>query len=393
MIESIEIENKAKEVGITTINVERDYIFGWLLNAIYSQSDLGSLLVLKGGNGLRKGYLPNTRFSKDLDFSVETELSPDYLHDELNKACAYLNQQTGVVFHLDRTEVKPKDVPIPNLNALEARVYFKGFYGEESMPLKTQLDITQFDRIYLPVQMKELIHPYSDYDQCRTEIRCQKAEEILASKLDTLLRRQKVADLFDLLYSILFSSDCQLNKLELVTTFLKKTIYETTPHAAKQQLLGVQLEVYRPFWNTLIAPVASLFNFDTVVSSFSSLIEDLFSIFPIPQRPYAFAPSYGYGGGRVLPSYFSSDTRNTIVSAGQSRAMVELVYDGYSRLVEPYSMKYYVRKDGVGQEYFWGFDTSGGKSGKQSIKQFSCDKIESIRLTPYSFVPRFVVEF
>jgi hypothetical protein len=41
-----------------------------------------------------------------------------------------------------------------------------------------QLDITQFDRIYLPVQSRSLIHPYSDVDACSSMILCHKLEEI-----------------------------------------------------------------------------------------------------------------------------------------------------------------------------------------------------------------------
>jgi hypothetical protein len=74
--------------------------------------------------------------------------------------------------------------------------------------------------------------------------------------------------------------------------------------------------------------------------------------------------------------------------------MIELEYDGYSRLVEPYKLEYYIRKkDGAGQEYFWGYDTTGGKSGTTSIKMFVCDKIESARSTGIRFSPRHDVEF
>jgi hypothetical protein len=44
--------------------VQRDYVFGRLLTAIY-------ILVLKGGNGFRKAYLPNMRFSA-VDFGTES---------------------------------------------------------------------------------------------------------------------------------------------------------------------------------------------------------------------------------------------------------------------------------------------------------------------------------
>lgn len=403
MITSDEINQKAKEYGINPPDVEKDYVFGWLLNALYSQSALSNQLILKGGNGLRKVYLPNTRFSKDLDFSSEQQIDITFLHEELNKICSVINQQTNIKFELDRTLVRPKDIPIPNIDVLEARLYFKGFYGEESISLKTQLDITQFDKIFLPVQTRQLIHLYSDKDQCVAFVRCQKAEEILASKLNTLLHRQKVGDLFDLLYSILFSKDYPVNRLEVVSTFLKKSIYEAIPNSAKEQLLGVKLETYRPFWNTLTAPITSLFQFDVVVANFNQMVSDLFSLIPAPQSPRpVFAPTYvsqrhyigGYGGFYSSPSYFSSDVRNTIINAGRDRKMVELSYDGYDRLVEPYSMEYYVRKkDDVGQEYFWGYDTSGGKSRRQSIKMFICNKISSCKATNYTFAPRFAVEF
>jgi hypothetical protein len=73
--------------------------------------------------------------------------------------------------------------------------------------------------------------------------------------------------------------------------------------------------------------------------------------------------------------------------------MVQLSYDGYERLIEPYKLEYYVRKkDGRGLEYFWGWDMSGGKSGRTGIKQFICDKIVSVRPTNRQFHPRFAIE-
>jgi len=73
---------------------------------------------------------------------------------------------------------------------------------------------------------------------------------------------------------------------------------------------------------------------------------------------------------------------------------VELIYDdGIRRLVEPYKIEYYVRKkDGIGLEYFWGYDRTGGKSGP-GIKRFICDKIFSVRSTNMAFVPQFQPEF
>jgi predicted nucleotidyltransferase component of viral defense system len=69
MISKDEIETKASEFGLHAANIERDYVFGWLLTGIYGASWLKDVLVLKGGNCFRKAYFPHTRFSNDLDFS------------------------------------------------------------------------------------------------------------------------------------------------------------------------------------------------------------------------------------------------------------------------------------------------------------------------------------
>jgi hypothetical protein len=60
-----EIEDSAKEFGLYPADVERDYIFVWLLAGIYGQSQLRHKLVLKGGNCFRKAYFEHTRFSRE----------------------------------------------------------------------------------------------------------------------------------------------------------------------------------------------------------------------------------------------------------------------------------------------------------------------------------------
>jgi predicted nucleotidyltransferase component of viral defense system len=402
MITDAEIEAKAEEFKLRPIDVQKDYVYGWLLKALFLRPVLASQLILKGGNALRKGYLPDTRLSKDLDFSARQEITQPVLERELREVCDFVTAQTGVQF-VDKMSVREKELAIPDIEALEARLYFKSFYGEEKLSLKTQLDITQFDRIYLPVQSRQLLHPYSDGEACSTLIACHTLEEILASKLTTLLHRRYAADLFDLLYTIVFRDQFGVNRRELISTFLKKSIFEKEPAAARDQLRVVPIPDFRDLWKSLVAPVTSLFDFDFVAANFQALIESLFTLVLAPQPAFAagvpaprvIRPSAGGYAGRMggFRTYFPSDVRNTLISAGRARMMVELLYDGYIRLIEPYKLEYYVRKkDGQGLEYFWGYDTSGGKSGKVGIKQFICDKIASVRSTNRSFHPRFTVE-
>ncbi len=108
MITDAEIEQKAKEFRIGTSDLQRDYIFGWLLSGIYTQSPLGNHFILKGGNSLRKAYLQNTRFSKDLDFSVLNDVDPGTITRQLNDICLYAQSKSGVKFEVDETRVLRK---------------------------------------------------------------------------------------------------------------------------------------------------------------------------------------------------------------------------------------------------------------------------------------------
>jgi predicted nucleotidyltransferase component of viral defense system len=407
MITDQEIETRATEFQLRPIDVQKDYVYGWLLKGIFERPSLAAQLVLKGGNALRKGYLPDTRFSKDLDFSSLQGLTREVLETELREVCDFVGTQTGVKF-TDEMVVREKELGIPGIDVLEARLYFKSFYGEENLSLKTQLDITQFDRIYLPVQKVRLLHPYSDSAACSTMLSCQKLEEILASKLTTLLHRRSPADLFDLLYAIAFRDQFGVNRREVITTFLHKSIFEKAPQAAREQLIAVPIVDFRELWKSLVAPIASLFEFDFALANFRGLVDSLFALVSAPVSAVAptgfVAPTVG---GRVLGRggrsvggslggfgfYFPSGIRNSIISAGRSRILIRLMYDGHDRLVEPYKIEYYVRKsDGKGSEYFWGWDLTGGKSGTVGIKQFICDKIQSVRPTSQTFFPKFAVE-
>ncbi|WP_338550948.1 nucleotidyl transferase AbiEii/AbiGii toxin family protein [Roseovarius phycicola] len=405
MITDQEIEEIGEAQGLTPHEVEKDYVHSWMLQGIFSRPALRRLLILKGGNALRKAYFSDTRFSKDLDFSSTSRVDQLLLETELREVCNLLSANTSIEF-LDKTVVKDKNLPF-DADALEARVYFKGFYNEECVDLKTQLDVTQFDKIYLPVQERLILHPYSDRSSLSETMRVQKAEEVLASKLTTLLHRRKVGDMFDLIYGVLLGRELSVSRAEVISTFLKKSIFEPNPEAARRELLDLPIGEYEEYWGTIIAPSTSVFGFDVVTSRFGEMVNSLFDAVAAPIR--RMTPS-GFGGGRsgrlvgraasrsslsetTTIGLMPSSIRSTIINGGRTRTMIEMSYGGYRRFVEPYKIEYYVRKkDGAGNEYFWGYDTTGGSSGKASIKQFFCDRIESASPTNSSFSPRYAIE-
>ena len=168
MITTEEIQAKADSEGINTSNVQRDYIFSWILAGLYRQSNLANQLLLKGGNLYRKAYYPTTRFSNDLDFTTETGLDPTNIMRELNGVCEYITSQTGIRFEQDKNVLTDEVFIDDKKSSYKVRLYFKDFFGQDSqMVLKVNLDIAQFDKRYLPSIQTPLIHLYFNVTQCR----------------------------------------------------------------------------------------------------------------------------------------------------------------------------------------------------------------------------------
>jgi predicted nucleotidyltransferase component of viral defense system len=375
-----EIEAKAAEFGLHAANIERDYIFGWLLAGIYGASPLKNLLALKGGNCFRKAYFPHTRFSNDLDFSSTNLIDEANLAGELNRICDFVQDQTGVVFEKDRNWVKEKSNSDKERRIYEARLYFKDFYGNpHTTTISVHLDVTEFDRIFLPTQDRFLIHPYSDNKECNATLRCHKLEELLAAKLKCLLQRRHSLDLYDYVYSVFINRDIEINRAELLQTFLKKTIFEPSPGVAKGLLLDLPLETFRGIWHKyIVCPAASLFDFDTALTRFKENVESVFAGLRVDY----------YGQIAFYPSHF----RNMIMQAASDLTLLDITYDGRRRLVEPYSLVFKRRKDGFGQEYFYAYDQTGGRTTGPGIKTFLHPKIQSLAKTDQAFEPRLPVE-
>jgi len=387
MIEKAEIDHKSEELGVHVSNVQRDYVFGWLLAGLFqSDNQLQNKLILKGGNAFRKAYFENARFSNDLDFSTQVELNDSILKESIKKACCFANKLSGVRFLPDDSRIGQRDFADEDSKLYEARVYFKSFYGEENIIIKVKLDIKEYDKIFLPIQTRKLIHAYSDAQLCQADLRCFKLEELLALKLRALLQRQHSPDLYDFVYSVLFQKTRDIRRLEVITTFLKKTIYEPNPQIAKSLLLDLPFQVIKGLWNKyLVCPKLSLIAYEEAESRFRNVIEDLFALLE---------PKYTTAGmprGTGL-SYFSSKNRDIIMEAGRLERVLQLTYDGIERHVEPYSLAFKRRKDGIAREYFYVWDLSGGRSGKKGIKSFIAEKLRSIEMTEDTFKPRYPIE-
>jgi predicted nucleotidyltransferase component of viral defense system len=368
---------QAEAFDLSEANVQRDYVFGWIICGIFRESSLAGRATLKGGNALRKGYLPGTRFSDDLDFSTPERLDGDAVLAQLNQVCEFASGATGVRFDIGRNRLSGEHQIDHARHVYKYQLYFKDMIGgQDHVTISIRVDMTEYDRLYLPVQERQLIHPYSDADACAATIRCVKLEEALADKLKCLLQRRYCYDLFDLVYGLFIAKDIAVNRAELMNVFLRKTIFGSSPGAARSLLLDLPLDIYRGLWHKVLVPAANRMTFDAAVETLRRGVTELFA-------PYAV-------GGRGELAFYPSRLRNPIMEAGTDRKLIQVTYHGATRIMEPYSLVFKRRKDGVAQEYFYAWDRTGGHSGP-GIKTLLHYDIERFDVLDEIFEPRFEV--
>lgn len=376
MIDREELENASEKLGVPLADVQRDYVFGWLIAGIFEESVLGASLALKGGNSLRKGYFPATRYSDDLDFSTPGHLGTETLVDEFNAVTRFVSARTGVQFDTDRTKVEVVRLDDVRVSA-KLRLYFQDFSGAiGEVVLKVRVDVTEYERLVLPTTRRQLIHQYSDASQCRTDIVCVALEENIADKLKCLLQRRHSHDLFDLIYAVLVNRDVDVDRRAVLSAFLRKTIFEPSPGSAVALLLAAPLEGMRRFWDRIVCPNASQIPFDVAVTRTRDVLDLLFG---------------STAGVSVARNYFPAGLRNPIIEAGSERKVLALTYDNVPRLVEPYSLSFLRRKDGVAREYFAGFDLTGGRRSGAGMKLFVPEKVQRLEVTSDTFEPRYEI--
>jgi predicted nucleotidyltransferase component of viral defense system len=187
VIPSRELREEARGWGVPETTVERDYTQNWLLKYLSSLN-----ISLKGGTGIRKVYIGNYRFSDDLDFTLLEKIGKDKLKDSVAKALLGAKEESGVNFS---EEIKIEE----SINGFEAISYFR-ILKTGGTPIRIKLDFTDYEKekILLPLETREILHPYSD--KCQFQIKVYSLEEIMAEKIRSLFERTRPRDIYDVWY-------------------------------------------------------------------------------------------------------------------------------------------------------------------------------------------------
>ncbi|MGV7120074.1 nucleotidyl transferase AbiEii/AbiGii toxin family protein [Sphingopyxis sp. 550A] len=129
-------------------------------------------------------------------------MDPKRFQAETNEACSAAQDACGVVFETEKNSFVADRMIDAQRQSFKGKIYFRDFYGTKGdLTISVKLDVTEFDRLFLPTVVRPLLHPYSDASVCQIGIACVSLEELLANKLKCLLQRRHSFDLYDLVYA------------------------------------------------------------------------------------------------------------------------------------------------------------------------------------------------
>jgi len=168
--------------GSNLVQVEKDYCQHIILSAI--SRDLGADLVFKGGTALQKTGITR-RFSEDLDFTANGNISSSRLQNTVLKVISAYNFQATIL------------EPIENDRAISFKIRIQGplYTGAQSF-CKISLEISKRETILLGSRLVQIDPLYLDIIPYVLETMF--TREMAAEKVRAIITRNKPRDLYDL---------------------------------------------------------------------------------------------------------------------------------------------------------------------------------------------------
>jgi predicted nucleotidyltransferase component of viral defense system len=242
MILQKEIATISEQLGVSKSVIDKDWVLGHFIAAIFNEPELKETLIFKGGTCLKKCWFEEYRFSEDLDFtskSQEFELTQKHLAF----ITKHIEEATGVKTHI--VSLRPLQFQ-DKLTGYEAIIKFWGAdHSRNVMPTtpdrwqtKVKIEIILYEEMIFEVIERNVSHPYSDKLALESTIPCYKIEEVLAEKIRALIQRSYTAprDYYDIWY--LSNNFPDLDWKVIVDAFYKKMKFKNIDFTGVDQLIN-----------------------------------------------------------------------------------------------------------------------------------------------------------
>lgn len=176
--------------------LERDYCLSWFLVGL-SKTSLTDLLAFKGGAAIKKCYVPDYRFSEDLDFTMRGNVSFEKIQERLALIFEYVVRDSGIKLQFSRHDRHSHE---------NSHTFYLGYEGPlpGAAVKEAKVDITIQEKIVFPVATSSVLKAYNEYEDLPDDARIgvYSINEIVAEKIVALLdpARNEPRDLYDLWY-------------------------------------------------------------------------------------------------------------------------------------------------------------------------------------------------
>jgi predicted nucleotidyltransferase component of viral defense system len=158
---------------------EKDYYLAWAIQLVYN-SELGSKLVFKGGTAIYHCYLPQKRFSEDLDFtSLDAHISSDEVAAALESDGTF---RVNKLFESDFT-IKIE------------RLQYQGLLGQ---PGNIKFEVDRHQNVVLPGTKTS----YQNVWNVAAAAQVMDLREICAEKIRAVAQRARYRDFYDLYFLV-----------------------------------------------------------------------------------------------------------------------------------------------------------------------------------------------
>ena len=207
MILQREISKIAEQKGVAKTTIDKDWVLGHFIDAIFSIPTCRENLIFKGGTCLRKCYLRDYRFSEDLDF---TAIDREFVLSQkiVKKIVQLITSRTEIPLHLE--SLKPL-VHENQVVGFTAKIKFWGAdHSINQLPpapsrwqSSIKIEVILFEKVVFTSEQKPVFHEYSDtLSDAARNIPCYSIEEILSEKFRALIQRSYPAprDYYDIWY-------------------------------------------------------------------------------------------------------------------------------------------------------------------------------------------------
>lgn len=219
MIPYLEIESESNEQGVSPQTIEKDYHLDWYLAALWPL-DLFPQILFYGGTAIKKPYIPNHRFSEDIDLISRAKLNPESISKALDRAHKFSEKEANLFY-----SYRPEEIQIVGTQT-RFIIHYRGF-SELGGLKRFLLDFAQgIEELPAPISTK-LLTRYTDLKDRKINIRALPLEVICAEKLALIVdrRRKEPRDIYDL-WSVLTQA-VGLDREKFVTRFERSLSYKT----------------------------------------------------------------------------------------------------------------------------------------------------------------------